>query len=108
MVNGHSVQRLRCEIVCGSANNQLAHDGLADDLAAHGILYAPDFIANMGGLINIAVELEGYDANRARRRAAAIEQLMASLLEDAERAGVTPLAAAYELASRRLLEGHRR
>ena len=45
-------------MVCGSANNQLAHDGLAEDLAAHGILYAPDFIANAGGLINIAVELE--------------------------------------------------
>ena len=59
--------RLRCEVVCGSANNQLAHDGLAEDLAAHGILFAPDFIASAGGLINIAVELEGYDAARARR-----------------------------------------
>lgn len=103
-INESNVGRLRCQIVCGSANNQLAHDGLADDLAAHGILYAPDFIANAGGLINIAVELEGYDANRARRRTAAIEQVMGSVLEDAKRAGVTPLTAAYELARRRLFE----
>ena len=70
MVNGHSVQRLRCAIVCGSANNQLAHDGLAEDLAERGILYAPDFIANAGGLINVATELdpEGYDPARTRLR----------------------------------------
>jgi leucine dehydrogenase len=104
-INETNVGRLRCQIVCGSANNQLAHDGLADDLAAHGILYAPDFIANAGGLINIAVELEGYDETRARRRAAAIEETMGRLLEDADRAGVTPLVAAYRLAQRRLEPG---
>jgi leucine dehydrogenase len=101
-INETNVGRLRCEIVCGSANNQLAHDGLADDLAAHGILYAPDFIANAGGLINVAAELEGYDEAGARYRAAAIEQTTARLLKEADEAGVTPLAAAYELAHRRL------
>jgi leucine dehydrogenase len=103
-INETNVGRLRCGIVCGSANNQLAHEGLAEDLAAAGILYAPDFIANAGGLINIAVELEGYDPARARRRTAAIEQTMAGVLEDAERAGITPLTAAHELARRRLSE----
>jgi leucine dehydrogenase len=101
-INETNVSRLRCAVVCGSANNQLSHDGLAEDLAEQGILYAPDFIANAGGLINCAVELEGYDPARARRRTAAIEQTMSDLLEDAERAGITPLAAAYELARRRL------
>jgi leucine dehydrogenase len=104
-INETNVGQLRCQIVCGSANNQLSHDGLADDLAAHDILYAPDFVANAGGLINIAVELERYDAARARRRAAAIEETMMHLLEDAGQAGVTPLAAAYETARKRLADG---
>lgn len=106
MVNGHSVQRLRCDIVCGSANNQLAHDGLAEDLAARGILYAPDFIANAGGLINVATELdpEGYDAARTKRRALGIEETMDHIYEEAERSGTTPLATAYAIARRRLAE----
>jgi leucine dehydrogenase len=101
-INGSNVSRLHCQIICGSANNQLAHDGLADDLAALGILYAPDFAANAGGLINIAVELEGYDRDKALARAEAIGRTMEQLLEHAEEAGTTPLAAAYELARKRL------
>jgi len=97
-----NVGRLRCRIVCGSANNILAHEGLADDLAAERILYAPDFIANAGGLINVSLELHGYDAAVARAGAAGIEQTMRDLLDEADGAGVTPLAAAYRLARRRL------
>jgi leucine dehydrogenase len=106
MVNGHSVQRLRCEIVCGAANNQLAHDGLAEDLAERGILYAPDFIANAGGLINVATELEpeGYDAARTKRRALGIEETMDHIYDEAEHSDTTPLATAYALARRRLAE----
>jgi leucine dehydrogenase len=106
MVNGHSVHRLRCEIVCGSANNQLAHDGLAEDLAARGILYAPDFIANAGGLINVATELdpEGYDAARTKRRALGIEETMDHIYDEADRGKTTPLATAYSIARRRLAE----
>ena len=95
-------QRLRCQVVCGSANNQLAHDGLAEDLHAHGILFAPDFIASAGGLINIAVELEGYEPGRARQRVAAIEQAMGEVLDRAEAEQVTPLEAAYAIARTRL------
>lgn len=106
MVNGHSVQRLRCQIVCGAANNQLAHDGLAEDLAARQILYAPDFIVNAGGLINVESELhpEGYEPARTRKRALEIEQTMQGLFDAAERAGTTPLAAAYAVARRRMAE----
>ena len=102
-----NVGRLRCRIVCGSANNILAHEGLADDLAANGILYAPDFIANAGGLINVSLELEGYDPAKARAGAAGIEQTMRDLLDEAESTGTTPLAAAYQLARRRLTAGAR-
>jgi leucine dehydrogenase len=107
-----TIPHLRAPIVCGAANNQLAHDGLADDLAARGVLYAPDFVANAGGIINISVELEttgggprpGYDPEEARRRVLAIEQTMRGLLEEADRTGTAPLAGAYALARRRLQE----
>jgi leucine dehydrogenase len=97
-----TVGRLRCEVVCGSANNQLAHDGLAEDLQAHDILYGPDFVANAGGLINIAVELEGYDPGRARRRVLKIGDTMREVLERAAADGVTTVEAAHALARARL------
>jgi leucine dehydrogenase len=94
------VGRLRAQIVCGAANNQLAHDGLADDLAERGILFAPDYIANAGGLINISVEFDegGYDAAEARRRVDGIEETMKLILAEPG----TPLAAADRLARRNL------
>ncbi|HKN94545.1 MAG TPA: Glu/Leu/Phe/Val dehydrogenase dimerization domain-containing protein, partial [Thermoleophilaceae bacterium] len=97
-----NVSRLRCRIVCGSANNILAHEGLADDLAHEGILYAPDFIANAGGIINVSLELDGYEPAKARAGAAGIGDTMRALLKESDEAGVTPLAAAYRLAERRL------
>jgi leucine dehydrogenase len=102
VVNESNVELLRCAIVCGSANNQLAHEGLAEDLHARGILYAPDFVANAGGLINIAVEREGYDRERATQRVRGIEDTIEELFEEAESEGTTPLAAAQRLARGRL------
>jgi len=93
---------LRCEIVCGSANNQLSDPRLADRLAARGVLFAPDFIVNAGGLINVALELTGYDPEVAVRRVAAIESVMDGVIAHADAVGLTPLAAAEELARLRL------
>jgi leucine dehydrogenase len=92
------VEELRCRIVCGAANNQLAHDSLAERLAARGILYAPDFIVNAGGLINVGMELNGYDRVAALRGATDIEAVLGRVLAHAEDAGLTPLAAGIELA----------
>jgi len=94
--------RLRCRIICGSANNQLADDSLADALASHGILYAPDFIANAGGLINVFGEIRGYDAEAALERARGIEATMSAVFAEATRRRTTPLAAARALAAGRL------
>lgn len=101
-LDGGVVEQLRCRAVCGSANNQLAHDGLHERLAERGILYAPDFIVNAGGLINVSLELMGYDRGLAIRRAAGIEQLLDGILSSARERGITPLAAAQELAVERL------
>jgi hypothetical protein len=91
-------------VVCGSANNQLTDDRLAERLAARGVLYAPDFIVNAGGLMNVSLELDprGYDEARARARVTGIEAVMSRILAAARRRGITPLAAAVELARERL------
>ena len=101
-----SVGALRCRVVCGAANNQLASDEIAELLAARGILWVPDFVANAGGIINIQVELEpeGYAPERADARVRAIGDTLRTVLAQAEATRTTPLAAAMELARRRLAE----
>ncbi len=93
---------MNARIVCGSANNQLAAPELADVLAARGVLYAPDFIVNSGGLINVSLELTGYDRERALTRIDRIEGVLDSILEHAAATGITPLAAAVQLATDRI------
>jgi leucine dehydrogenase len=97
-----TVPRLRCRIVAGAANNQLASDSVADLLSLNGILWAPDFVANAGGIINIAEEQHGYDAAAARRRVRRIGEILLEIFSRAETGGVTPLAAAMDLARTRL------
>src|SRR6185312_7694647 len=103
--NEDTVPRLQAPVIAGAANNQLADEAIADLLATRGILWAPDFVANAGGIINIAVELEptGYHANVARRRVQEIGDTLRAIY-DAAAAGITPLTAAMELARRRLAE----
>jgi leucine dehydrogenase len=102
ILDHESVPRLRCAIVAGAANNQLADDSVADLLAARGVLWAPDFVVNAGGLINVAEELYGYDAAAVRRRVRGIAGTLRRIFEDADAIGATPLTAAMELARRRL------
>jgi leucine dehydrogenase len=104
VLNDDTVPQLRCRIVAGAANNQLADDRIADLLNARGILWAPDFVANAGGIVNISVELEpgGYDPVRAEERVRGIGDTLTAVLEDAARIGATPLTAAMELARRNL------
>jgi leucine dehydrogenase len=100
--NAETAPQLRCQIIAGAANNQLADDSVADLLAARGILWAPDFVVNAGGIINIAVELAGYDPAVARRRVRGIGETLRQIFGQAQAAGITPLAAALALARGRL------
>jgi leucine dehydrogenase len=93
---------LRCEIVCGSANNQLAQEGLDQPLAEEGILYAPDFIVNAGGLIHVYKEIRGYSEEDARELVLGIETNTKHVLAAARERSITPLQAARELAQERL------
>jgi leucine dehydrogenase len=97
-----TVPRLRCRIIAGAANNQLADDRIADLLADRQILWAPDFVVNAGGIINIVEELNEYDAAAARRRVRGITDTLREIFDHAEATGATPLAAAMELAHARL------
>jgi len=65
-INENTIEKLRCKIVAGSANNQLEDDSLAERLSEKEILYAPDYIINGGGVINIAEELTGSPYNRGK------------------------------------------
>jgi leucine dehydrogenase len=97
-----TVPRLRCPVVAGAANNQLAADKIADLLARRGVLWAPDFVVNAGGIINIAEELVRYDAAAARRRVQGIADTLGHIFDDAQVRRTTPLRAAMDLARKRL------
>jgi leucine dehydrogenase len=102
LLDDSTVASLRCRAIAGAANNQLAEDRIAARLAQRGILWAPDFVANAGGLINIGCEQGGYDATVARRRVQGIAGTLRQIFDHAESDGSTPLAAALALACARL------
>lgn len=95
---------LRAKIVCGGANNQLARPGAGKVLAERGIVYAPDYVVNAGGVIQVADELAGFSFDRAKERAAGIFGTTKRVLEAAESDGVTPEVAADRLAEHRMSE----
>ena len=98
-----TIPLLRCRVICGGANNQLGNDPAdADLLAARGIVYAPDYVVNSGGVINVAVELEGYDPARAHRLAERVYDTTREILESAQAHGVSTAAAAAQRVTERL------
>ncbi|KQZ66821.1 Glu/Leu/Phe/Val dehydrogenase dimerization domain-containing protein [Nocardioides sp. Root151] len=96
------VETLSAKVICGAANNQLAHSGVEKALADRGILYAPDYCVNAGGLIQVADELEGFVFERAQQRASGILDTTRAVFETAKADGVPPAIAADRLAERRM------
>ncbi len=102
-INGTTLPELRCRIIAGAANNQLADETMGDELQARGILYAPDFAINAGGVINIGEELRGpYDPDRARRSVERIGDTLAAVFERARETGVSTHTAALAMARERI------
>lgn len=97
-----NIRKLKCRIVAGSANNQLKTGRHGYRLAERGILYAPDFVINSGGLINVADEMRGYNRSRAMHRAARIYNAVARVIKLSREEGVPPHEAADRVAERRL------
>jgi len=96
------VNGLSARIVCGAANNQLAHHGVEKLLADRGIIYAPDYVVNAGGVIQVADELAGFNFDRARAATEHIFATTARVLTIADSDGVPPSVAADRLAERRM------
>jgi len=103
-INDDTMELLSARIVCGGANNQLAHSGLEKQLADRGIIYAPDYLVNAGGVIQVADEFEGFNFERAQGRAAQIFGTTKKILAIADEEGVPPAVAADRLAERRMSE----
>jgi valine dehydrogenase (NAD+) len=99
-----SVPLLAAKIVCGGANNQLAHAGIEKVLEDRGILYAPDYVVNSGGVIQVADEIQGFNMDRARAKAAHIYDTTQRIFRLAADEGVPPAVAADRLAERRMAE----
>jgi leucine dehydrogenase len=102
VLSEHSIPELRCAVVCGAANNQLATAEDDDRIAARDILYVPDFVANAGGVINISEEVGGYDLERAFAHVARIEDTTGHVLDRATRDGITTAQAAHRVAEARI------
>jgi valine dehydrogenase (NAD+) len=99
-----TVPVLQAAVVCGAANNQLAHAGIEKVLADRGVLYAPDYVVNSGGLIQVADEIEGYSEPRARAKATGIYDTTKRIFALAASEGVPPSVAADRLAERRMAQ----
>ncbi|MGN9811835.1 Glu/Leu/Phe/Val family dehydrogenase [Micromonospora sp. BQ11] len=99
-----TVSTLRAKVVAGAANNQLAHPGIEKILADRGILYAPDYVVNAGGVIQVADEIEGFNFDRAKLRATRIFDTTREILRLADAEGVPPAVAADRLAERRMAD----
>jgi valine dehydrogenase (NAD+) len=96
------VEHLSARLVCGGANNQLAHAGVEKLLEERGIVYAPDYLVNAGGLIQVADEFEGFDFERAQQRTSGIYRTTKAVLARAAAEGVPPAVAADRLAEQRI------
>jgi valine dehydrogenase (NAD+) len=101
-LSDETVPLLQGQVVCGAANNQLAHPGIEKLLEERGVLYAPDYVVNSGGLIQVADEIEGYSEPRARAKAAGIYETTQRIFALAAAEGLPPSVAADRLAERRM------
>lgn len=101
VINPSSLPRLRCKVVAGAANNQLATDDLGEQLREAGILYAPDYVINAGGIIKVCAEYYREPADSVEGRVLAIKQTLAEVFATADRQGISTRLAADRMAEAR-------
>ncbi|MGH9457233.1 MAG: Leu/Phe/Val dehydrogenase [Thermoanaerobaculia bacterium] len=102
VVNDETLPRFKFEIIAGAANNQLAEERHGQALLEREILYAPDYVINAGGVINVYGELNGWSTERSKRKAAEIYDTLVELFELARERGIPTNEAADRLAERRI------
>ncbi len=104
-LSAETIPLLRCRIVAGSANNQLVEPEDAERLHARGILYAPDYVINAGGVLQLlGLESLGWDEDELERNLALVGDTLNGLYRDADARGITPAVAADRLAAARVAE----
>ena len=101
-VNEQTLPRLKAKVICGAANNQLANNAIGDEVEKRGILYAPDYAVNAGGVMNVALEITGYNRERAMRMMRTIYHNLTRIYEIAERDGIPTYKAADRMAEERI------
>ena len=104
VLNSETIPQLHCRVVAGGANNQLLTEADGEELHRRGILYAPDYIVNAGGIINVEAEMgdAGYSMERAREKTERIHEIMASVIRTSREQEIPTAAAADRLAEERL------
>ncbi len=104
VLNPQTIPQLQCRVVAGAANNQLLSDADGEELHRRGILYAPDYIVNSGGVINVEAEMgkRGYSPDRAREKTERIHEIMGSVIKTSQAQEISTAAAADHLAEERL------
>ena len=102
-VNDKTIDKFKFDIVCGSANNQLAETRHGDELEKRGIIYAPDYAVNAGGLMNVSIELEGYNRERALRMTRNIYYNIMNIFKIAERDNIPTWKAADRMGEERIV-----
>lgn len=102
IINDKTISKLRCKIIAGGANNQLAELRHGDALMELGILYAPDYVINAGGLMNVFVELEGYSAERAFEKTTQVYENLLQVFAISKEEGISTQRAADRLAEKRI------
>lgn len=102
VINDQSILKLKAKVVCGGANNQLAEPRHGDMLREMGVLYAPDYVANAGGLMNVFVELEGYSPDRALDKTVQVYDSLMQVFEIAKRDNVGTHTAADRMGEERI------
>jgi leucine dehydrogenase len=106
IINDKTLKMMKFEIIAGAANNQLAEERHGDELEKRGMLYAPDYVINAGGLINVYGEINGWSADRAKRKAGEIYDTLLQLFELSKKEGLPTYKAADRLAERRIEQVH--
>ncbi len=101
-INEETLQRLKAKVICGSANNQLASDAMGDEAQKRGILYAPDYAVNAGGVMNVSLEIDGYNRERAMRMMRTIYHNLSRIFEISDRDGIPTYKAADRLGEERI------
>jgi leucine dehydrogenase len=101
-VNEKTLPRLKCKIICGAANNQLANDAIGEEVEKRGILYAPDYAVNAGGVMNVSLEIDGYNRERAMRMMRTVYDNVGRIFQIAKRDSIPTFRAADRLAEERI------